>query len=130
MSFLECIPSYVSKDQNLFLTSIPSNVEISQAIFSFEGDKALGPDGFPLFFFHKYWHSIGMDICNGVKEFFGSRNILKQLNGTFLALIPKKLGANSMDLFRPISLCNPFCKIISKVLMLRIMTLLPQIISS
>ena len=53
-SFLECIPPSVFEDQNLFLTSIPSNVEILEAIFSFEGDKAPGPDGFSLFFFHKY----------------------------------------------------------------------------
>ena len=70
-----------------------------------------------------------MDICNGVKEFFGSRRILKELNGTFLDLITKKPGADSLDLFRPISLCNSFYKIISKVLTLRIMTLLPHIIS-
>ena len=102
----------------MFLTSIPSNVEIYKATFSFEGDKAPIPDGFPLFFFHKYWHIVGLDVCNGVKEFFGSWNILKELNGTFLALIPKQLGADSMDLFRPISLCNSFYKIISKVLTL------------
>ena len=53
-SFLHCIPSCVSTDQNSFLTSIPSNVEISQVVFSFEDDKALGLDGFLLFFFQKY----------------------------------------------------------------------------
>ena len=70
-----------------------------------------------------------MDVCNGVKEFFGFENILKELNGTFLSLISKKSRADSLDLFRPISLCNYFYKIISKVLTLRIMTLLPHIIS-
>lgn len=85
--FLECIPSCVSEDQNMFLTSIPSSDEIYKAIFSFEGGKAPGPHGFPLLFFHKYWHIIGADICNGVKEFFGSRNILKELNGTLLLFL-------------------------------------------
>ena len=64
-----------------------------------------------------------------MKELFGSRRILKELNGTFLALIPKKPGADSLDMFRPISLCNSFYKIFSKVLTLRILTLLPHIIS-
>ena len=49
--FLESIPSCISEAQNLFLTSIPSVDEISKAAFSFEGDKALGLDGFPLLFF-------------------------------------------------------------------------------
>ena len=95
--FLDYIPSCISEDQNKFLTSIPSNEEITKVVFSFDGDKAPGPDGFPFLFFHKYWHIIREDVCNGVKEFFGSRKFLKELNGTFLDLIPKKLGA------RPIS---------------------------
>ena len=95
--FLECIPTCIFEAQNLSLTSIPSSDEISKAIFSFEGDKAPGPDGFPLLFFHKYWHIIGADVSNGVKEFFGSRNLLRELNWTFIALIPKKLGADSFD---------------------------------
>ena len=95
--FLENIPSCVSKAQNSVLTSIPSSDEISKAAFSFEGDKAPSPDGFSLLFFHKYWHIIGLDVCNGVKEFFRSRNILRELNGTFISLIPKKMGADSLD---------------------------------
>ena len=76
-----------------------------------------------------YWHIIQEDVYNGVKEFFGSRKILKELKGTFLALIPKKPCADSMDQFRPISLCNSFYKVISKVLTLRILSLLPNLIS-
>lgn len=37
------------------------------------------------------------------------------MNSTFLALIPKKEGANSFDLFRPIALCNVVYLIISKL---------------
>ena len=94
---MDYIPNYITKDQNKFLTTILSNEEITKAIFFFDGDKALGPDGFPFLFFHKYWSIISANVCNGVKEFFGSRKILKELNGTFLALLPKKSGADSMD---------------------------------
>ena len=126
--FLESIPSCIFEAQNSSLTSIPSLDEISIVVFSFEGNKAPGPNGFPLLFFHKYWHIIGVDVSNGVKEFFGSRNLLRELNGTFIALIPNSLGADSLDQFRPISLCNSFYKIISKVLTLRILSILPAII--
>ena len=51
------------------------------------------------------------------------------MNGTFIALILKKPGVDSLDQFRPISLCNSFFKIISKVLTLRILPLLPVVIS-
>ena len=64
-----------------------------------------------------------------VQEFFGAKCILKEINSTFLFLIPKVPGANSLDKFRPISLCNSFYKIISKVLTSRLLKLLPLIIS-
>lgn len=60
-----------------------------------------------------------------VEEFFGARSILKEINSTFLVLIPKVLGDDTLDKFRPISLCNSFYKIISKVFTSRLLKLLP-----
>ena len=54
--------------------------------------------------------------------------MLKEINSTFLCLIPKKVGANSPDQFRPISLCNSFYKIISNVLTSRLLLVLLDII--
>ena len=70
-----------------------------------------------------------MDVSKAVQEFFGARNLLKELNATFLVLIPKILGVDSMDKFRPISLCNSFYKIISNILTSRLLIILPLIIS-
>lgn len=101
---LDSIPTILGDDQNDHLTAIPSHDEILIAINSFEGNKAPGPDGFLMFFFQMYQHIIGDDVTRAVKEFFGARKLLKEVNGTFIALIPKKMGVDSMDLFRPISL--------------------------
>ena len=68
------------------------------------------------------------DVVKVVQEFFESRSILKEINSTFLVLIPKIPGANSLDKFRPISLCNSFYKIILKVFTYRFLNLLPLII--
>lgn len=68
-------------------------------------------------------------MCDAVKEFFGAKSMLREINSTFLCLIPKKFGVDSLDQFRPISLCNSFYKIISKVLTLRLLLLLPSLIS-
>lgn len=46
-----------------------------------------------------------------------------------MVLVLKVVGDNSMDKFRPISLCNYFYKIISKVLTSRFLKILPMIIS-
>lgn len=52
------------------------------------------------------------------------------MNATFLVLIPKFLGVDSMDHFKPISLCNYFYKIIYKLLDNKIIKILPLIIAS
>ena len=56
--------------------------------------------------------------------------MLKEVNSTFLCLIPKKIGANPPDQFRLISLCNYFYKITSKVLTSKLLLLIPLIISN
>lgn len=51
------------------------------------------------------------------------------LNKTYIALIPKKSGANRMGDFRPISLCNVVYKLVSKVLANKLKVFLDSIIS-
>lgn len=55
-----------------------------------------------------YWEVIKDDLVKAVQEFFGTMNLLKEINATFLVLIPKVIGVNSFDNFGPISLCNSF----------------------
>lgn len=55
-------------------------------MFSFEGNKALGLDGFLMLFFQWLWEIVEDEVVNVIKEFFGSRCLL---NSTFLVLIPK-----------------------------------------
>lgn len=40
------------------------------------------------------------------KDLFSSQSLLKDLNSTFILLIPKKPNANFFQECRPISLCN------------------------
>lgn len=56
--------------------------------------------------------------------------MLKSLNSTFLALIPKKGGANQLDQFRHIALCNVLYKIITKLIDERIKLFLISLIST
>ena len=64
-----------------------------------------------------------------VQELFGTRSLLKEVNATFLVLILKVARVDAMDQFRPISPCNSFYKIISKVLSSRIIKFFPSIIA-
>ena len=126
---LSAIPSLLQSHHNTMLKAIPSPEEIFQALNSLPGDKAPGLDGFLTFFFQAYWEVVKRDVTKVIQEFFGARNLLKELNATFLVLILKIPGADSIDKFRPISLCNSFYKIISKVLTTRLLSILHLIMS-
>lgn len=71
---------------------------------------------FPPFFFQKSWGLVGNLVIRAVRTFFHYGNILKEINHTFLALIPKIDNYISFNHFRPISLCSTIYKIISKLL--------------
>jgi len=63
--------------------------EIKTAVFQMNPDKAPGPDGFNAFFFQKNWDIVKNNVIQAVLQFFRTGKILKQLNHTFLTLIPK-----------------------------------------
>ena len=64
-----------------------------------------------------------------VKAFFYNGHMLKEINKTFITLIPKSDNPESTNHFIPISLCNVSYKIIAKILANRIKQLLNKIIS-
>ena len=125
---VSCIHQILQPHHDKMLWAIPSDSKVKEALFSLPVDKLPHLDGFPTFF-QMYWPVIMKDIVKEVQEFFGARSILKEINSTFLILIPKVPGADTLDKFRPISLCKSFYKIILKVLTLRLLKLLPLIIS-
>ena len=100
-----------------------------EALSSLSSTKALGPDGFTTLFYKKYWSIIKADVMLSIKNFFIDHSLPRDQNHTFIALIPKLNGSQSTHQYRPISLCNIFYKIISKILATRLKFFLPEIIS-
>nr|GMD42193.1 uncharacterized protein LOC109184888 [Ipomoea batatas] len=66
-----------------------TNEEIKDALFAINDQKAPGPDGYSAAFFKHNWNVIGEDLIEAVREFFVSGQILKQINYTVVALVPK-----------------------------------------
>ncbi|KAK4384063.1 putative ribonuclease H protein [Sesamum angolense] len=56
-----------------------------------EEDKAPGPDGYSSGFYKAAWPVIGDEVVKAILEFFTTGRLLKQVNTTMLALIPKRL---------------------------------------
>jgi hypothetical protein len=103
--------------------------EVRKVVMTMEGDKARGPDGFSIAFFHFCWEVVKEDIMKIFKEFHAKGKFEASLNSTFISLIPKIPSASEMKDFNPISLVGGFYKIIAKVLANRLKGVLEKVIS-
>ena len=76
--------------------------EIKDTVFALPKNKALGPDGFTTEFFCSAWNVVGQDLVLAVQDFFINPSMLRQLNATVIALIPKSPGVAKLSHFRTI----------------------------
>ena len=105
-----------------------SESEIWNAVKECDGNKAPGPDGFNLFAIKKCWGFIKGEVVQFFKEFHRSGKLVKGLNSSFIALIPKKENPGGLNDYRPISLINSIYKILAKVLSRRLRDILPDVV--
>ncbi|KAL2235440.1 UNVERIFIED_CONTAM: hypothetical protein Sindi_1276200 [Sesamum indicum] len=81
---------------------LPFSLEDEQAIFDIAEDKAPA-DGFLSGFFKVAWPVVGTEVTWAVLDFFTMGKLLKQVNSTLLALIPK-CGSGQVNQSLPSSL--------------------------
>ncbi|KAH0658710.1 hypothetical protein KY289_027458 [Solanum tuberosum] len=93
-------------------------------------DKAPGPDGFTMGFFIKCWEIVKQDIMDTFPKFYDQEVFEKSFNATFIALVPKKKGANELRHYRPINLIGSIYKILSKVLIERLKGVIDKLVDS
>ena len=123
------IPAVISAEENSNLCRTPTPLEIKEVLFNMQGLKSPGPDGLPPLFYKKYWPIVGIEVIQAVQNFFRTGHLLKEVNNSFIVLIPKLQNPSAISHFRPISLCNTIYKIISKILVSRLRPLLAKLIS-
>ncbi|GJX67681.1 hypothetical protein Tco_0303408 [Tanacetum coccineum] len=127
-------------DNDLFQNSLEENValemtrmvtrqEVKSALFSMGNEKSSGPDGFLAAFFKETWDIVADDFVAAVCEFFTNGKILRELNHTIIALIPKVSSPTCVNDYRPISCCNVIFKCISKIIANRIKESLKVLVS-
>lgn len=91
--------------------------------------SSAGPDGYNGALFHSCWDIIKTDVIDFVQSSFNGEELTKFYNHTCLTLIPKKVSPETFAKFRPISLSNLTSKIISKLLAVRLTSILEKLIS-
>eukprot|EP00253_Pinus_taeda_P033970 PITA_33970 len=126
---LKAIHKSINSDQNWALCREITLGEVEEAVNSMPNNKAPGPNGFTINFYKPCWHIVKQEVWDVVEDSRRSRSILKSINSTFIALIPKVEEANTPEKFKPIALCNVIYKIISKVIANRLKPIFLGIIS-
>lgn len=99
------------------MTDLENDIEetkVKRAIWDLERDKVPGLDGFPIFFFRKYWKTMKEDLMNLMNEITERKTRLDQLNYANIVLIPRKLENKEIGDFRPITLVNSAMKTLQK----------------
>lgn len=104
--------------------------ELRRVIFSYKGDGAPWPDGFPNFFFQRFWEVIGLDLLKLIDFFFTGGCKLHNINFSWIVLIPKVQSPSSIKEFRPIYLLNCVYKIIMKLMTSRLAEVIGSLVSN
>nr|XP_016504508.1 PREDICTED: uncharacterized protein LOC107822473 [Nicotiana tabacum] len=126
---LQCIPQLITKEENIFLNSMPNKDEVREAIFTMNPDSAVGLDGYNGIFFQTCWNIAKQNIMDFVAEFFNEKELTKFYTHTCLALIPKVENHSTFSDLRPISLSNYTNKTISRIISRRLNPLLNKLVS-
>ncbi|KAK3199549.1 hypothetical protein Dsin_022964 [Dipteronia sinensis] len=119
----------VSIEDSISLERPFSKEEVWEAVCSCDGNKAPGPDGFNLNFIKANWEVIQEDFLEFISGFHSDGHIVKELNSTLMALIPKCARPELLSDFRPISLVGSLYKVLAKVLANRLKKVMGTIIS-
>ena len=104
--------------------------ELLNTIRSLPSEKAPGPDGFIGVFYKKCWEIIKDDFYVAILGFYNHRTAKMSLfNEANIVLLPKKQDARTLNEYRPISLINSMVKIITKMLAIRLVPHLNELVS-
>uniref|UniRef100_A0A803P9N1 CCHC-type domain-containing protein n=1 Tax=Cannabis sativa TaxID=3483 RepID=A0A803P9N1_CANSA len=88
-----------------------------------------GPDGYGSSFFKVMWKDIGADICEVATDFFSTGTMPKEFRAILITVIPKHDNPSRVEDYKPIAYCTTVYKCISKLMCLRLSTVLPSLVS-
>jgi hypothetical protein len=93
-------------------------------------NKAPGPDGIPIEFFHSCWEIVKNDLMQLFHDWHSGNLNLYRLNFGMIILLQKTADADVIQKYRPICLLQVLYKLITKVATLRVEPYMGKLISS
>jgi len=88
--FTQYIPKLVTREDNYNLNRPVTEEEIEEVVKEIQNGKAPGPDGFNVDFFKACQRIVKHDILEVMEDSRRFKAVLKALNESFIALIPKQ----------------------------------------
>lgn len=86
------------------LEELFTELEIHNVLLELGRNKAPGLDGFTINCSISNWTTVKINLLGFLSHFHESGKFTKEINSTFLVLIPKRGGAEELKDFSPISL--------------------------
>jgi len=102
--------------------------EIDIIIRCLTTDKEPGPDGFNGMFMKRCWSIIKNDFYALCEEFFCNSVNLECINSSFITLVPKVRNPETVSDFRPISLINISLKLLTKILVDKLQSVILKLV--
>lgn len=96
----------IGVEEDEVLTAPVVDDEIRDAVFAMNGNKAPEVDELAALFYQGQWQVVGNSPCNFVKKVSNHETWDSEVNRTLIVLIPKMENPETLNHFRPISLCT------------------------
>lgn len=93
-------------------------------------EQQSGSDGFTLDFFKRFWPLLKGDLMSRGNDFHSKGTLVKSINSSFVALIPKNKNPQDLYEYLPICLVGSIYKILAKLLTSRIKVVIGKLVSS
>ena len=120
--------SQLTPDQRDSLVRPFVEEEVQAAIAGLNGEGSPGPDGLPVLFYKEFWALAKGDVMATLEELRSPQANMERINKSYLFMLPKRQGADSINDYRPIALSNSIYLIMAKVLANRLKEVIGELI--